>query len=271
MNSETLVSALNDSDPDLRLDAIHHAAKNPELALPEPVLDALTLCLGASRKVIQRRAAEALAGLALHDARVVGKLRALLSHPDSRSRWGAVYTLGIVGRDDALDLRAMPNLLEALASNDGDVRWAAADLIVSLGRRHRAPVSSQLIALAHAGDLNSRKMALYCLRDVGGPHDELLAAAESCCRDQQSLLKMAALSLLPHIEDPGDHVADLAIRLLEDDSDAGVRRCAAVALGHIGSHSPRVIAALGRAAQTEDDIYLKRAARGALTRLGAMT
>ncbi len=64
--------------------------------LPEPSIDALTHCLGASRKVIQRRAAEALAASAAHDARVVEKLRAMLSHHDPRARWGAVYALGLV-------------------------------------------------------------------------------------------------------------------------------------------------------------------------------
>ena len=270
MTLETLATALSDNDPELRLDAIQEIAANAQLALPEAVLDALTACLGANRKVIQRRAAEALAGLALHDPRVVEKLRAMLSHPEPRARWGAVYALGMINLDDALDLRAMPNLIEALASNDGDVRWAAAELIVLLGRRSREPVSSQLITLAREGNLNSRKMAIYCLRDVGGPCEELLAAAESCCRDNQSLLKMAALSLLPRIEDPGDRAAALAIGLLEDDPDAGVRRCAAVALGHIGSRAARVIAALNHAAAT-DDIYMKRAAQGALTRLGVIT
>ena len=109
-------------------------------------------------------------------------------------------------------------------------------------------------------------MALYCLRDVGGPREELLAVAESCCSEHQSLLKMAALSLIARIhEDSGDRAAALAIRLLEGDPDGGVRRCAAVALGHIGNRSLLVTEALTRAANAEGDIYMKRAAEGALT------
>ncbi len=271
MNHDALAIALNDADPEVRLGAIRDVAENPQITLDEPALEALRGCLGASRKVIQRRAAEALAAMATHEMRVVGKLRAMLSHHDPRARWGAAYALGLATLDGALDLDAMPALIEALSSNDGDVRWAAAELVVRLGRKHRDAVSNQLIALAHGGNLSARKMALYCLRDVGGPPEELLAVAESCCGDHQSLLKMAALALIARVENPGDRAATLAIRLLESDPDGGVRRCAAVALGHLGNRSPRVTEALTRAANIEGDIYMKRAAHGALGRLGAIT
>jgi HEAT repeat protein len=268
MNHDALAIALNDAAPEVRLAAIREVAENPHLTLAEAALDVLIQCLGANRKVIQRRAAEALAASALHDARVVEKLRAMLLHHDSRARWGAAFALGLVNLDDALDLRAMPSLVEALSSSDGDVRWAAAELVVRLGKKNRDAVSNQLIALASSGNLNARKMALYCLRDVGGPREELLAVAESCCGDHKSLLKMAALSLLSRVADSSDRAATLAIHLLESDDDAGVRRCAAVALGHIGNRAPRVTEALTRAANAEGDIYMKRAAQRALTRLG---
>jgi HEAT repeat protein len=269
MNQDALAIALNDADPEVRFAAIREVADNPQITLAEPALDALIQCLGANRKVIQRRAAEALAASALYDARVIEKLRAMLSHHDPRARWGAVYALGLVNLDEALDLRVMPSLVEALSSDDGDVRWAAAELVVRLSSKNRDAVSNRLIALAGSSNLNARKMALYCLRDVGGPREELLAVAESCCNEHQSLLKMAALSLIARLEDSGDRVAALAIRLLEGDPDGGVRRCAAVALGHIGSRSHRVTEALTRAANAKDDIYMKRAAEGALRRLGA--
>ncbi len=269
MNQATLLVALNDADPEVRQAAILEVAENPQITLSEPSLDALISCLGAGRKAIQRRAAEALAASALHDPRVVEKLRAMFAHPDPRARWGAVYALGLVTLDDALDLRAMAVLLDTLASNDGDVRWAAAELIVRLGGKNPATVSAQLVELAGHGNLNARKMALYCLRDVGGPHDALLAVAESCCGDQHTLLKMAALSLLARIHHAGDRAAALAIRLLQGDPDGGVRRCAAVALGHLGNHAPFVTDALTCAANAEGDIYMQRAAQGALTRLGA--
>jgi HEAT repeat protein len=267
MNQDSLATALNDSDSVARLAAIGEVAEHSHDTLSEPALDALIRCLGANRKIIQRRAAEALAASAPHDARILEKLHAAHSDNDSRMRWGTAYALGLI--DDALDLRAMPALVEALASSDGDVRWAAAELVVRLGKKHRDAISGQLIALARDANLNARKMALYCLRDVGGPIDELISIAEHCCGENHSLLKMAALSLLARLENGGHGAAVLAIRLLENDPDAGVRRCAAVALGHIGNRSPRVVEVLTQVAKQEDDIYMKRAAQAALARLGA--
>jgi HEAT repeat protein len=268
MTLENIATVLNEEDVEARLAAIREVAENPQIVLPEDVLDALIRCVGANRKVIQRRAAEALAAVASHDPRVVEKLRAALPHTDPRMRWGIAYALGLVTLEGALDIIAMPNLIEALSSNDGDVRWAAAELVVRLGKEHREVVSNRLIALARGVDTNGRKMALYCLRDVGGPREELLAITEACCADHHSIVKMAALSLLTRIGDMDERGANLAVRLMEDDPDAGVRRSAAVALGHLGNHSALVTDALVRAAKLDGDLSMQRAAQSALTRLG---
>jgi HEAT repeat protein len=268
MTLENIAASLHDNDAEARLAAIREVAENPQIALSEHVLEGLIRCLSADRKVLQRRAAEALAAVASHDARVVEKLRATLSHTEPRMRWGVAYALGLVTLDGVLDLAAMPNLVEALSSNDGDVRWAAAELVVRLGKEHREAVSTQLIALARNSDPNARKMALYCLRDVGGPREELLGIAEACCADHHSIVKMAALSLLTRIGDAGERSTNLAVRLMQNDPDAGVRRCAAVALGHLGNHSTLVTDALVRAAKIDGDVSMQRAANGALTRLG---
>jgi HEAT repeat protein len=275
MSPDTLAAELNDPDTEVRLAAIRRVSEPREGILDDAALDALVHCLGAPRKIIQRRAAEALATLAPDDSRVVEKLRAMLSNEDARARWGAVYALGLVnldsGLDGALDLRAMPTLMEALSSGDGDIRWAAAELVVRLGTKNPDAVRAQLMTLARDGNLNARKMALYCLRDVppgSGSSHELLAVAEACCAAANSILKMAALSLISRIADCNPRASGLALRMLESDPDAAVRRCAAVALGHIGHRSDNVIEALRRAARGDEDIFLKRSAQGALKRLG---
>lgn len=252
-------------ETDTRLSAIMRICGNPAAPLSEAALDALVQCLGGPSKSEQRRAADALAGAAVHDPRIVAKLRGALGGPGPRARWGAAYALGLIG--DALDLRAMPALLEALSNRDGDVRLAAAELVVRLGRNDPDAVGTGLFALARGGDLNARKMALYCLRDLGARGEEILALAEACCQDHHSLLKLAALSLVSRLRDGGDRAASIARRLLESDPDAGVRRSAAVALGHIGNRSGDVIDALRRAANDADG-FLKRCAEGALRRLG---
>jgi len=57
MNQDSLATALNDSDSEARLAAIGEVTEHSHDALSEPALDALTGCLGANRKIIQRRAA----------------------------------------------------------------------------------------------------------------------------------------------------------------------------------------------------------------------
>jgi len=265
MNPNSLELALNNADDQARLDAIAQAAQTAA-PLNEASLDSLIRCLGANRKIIQRRSAETLAVIAPAHPQIVEAVRSALAHPDSRMRWGSAYTLGLI--HDALDLRAMPALLEALASSDGDIRWAAAELVVRLGKSDPKAVGNRLLTLSREGNLNARKMALYCLRDIGGNPEELLAAAAACCADNHSLLKMAALSLISHLNG-GESAAELALRLLASDPDDGVRRCAAVALGHIANRSSLVIEALRSAANNNDDVYMMRAANAALARLGA--
>ena len=86
MTQDAIALALSDAGPEVLLEAIREVAEDPTIALSEPALNALVASVGANRKVIQRRAAEALAGLAWHDARVIEKLRAALSNADSRAR-----------------------------------------------------------------------------------------------------------------------------------------------------------------------------------------
>src|SRR3984885_4535333 len=144
MNPDSIAVALNDADDEARLAAIGEVAAN-HAAMSDASLDALVRCLGANRKIIQRRAAEALAVVAQENPRIVEKLRDALSGNDSRMRWGLAYALGLI--DDALDLRAMPALVETLASSDGDVRWDVRELVVRVGKSHHDAVSEQLIAL----------------------------------------------------------------------------------------------------------------------------
>ena len=263
---DSLARELAAEDPEAVLAAIARIDADPASMLSAEAVDALARCLGAASKTVRRRAAGALAQVALHDARVLALLHDIIGGDGSRARWGAAYTLGLIG--DALDLRALASVVEALADDDGDVRWAAAELIVRLGERHPDAVTKRMLDLARDGNLNSRKMALYCLRDLEASGEEIVAAAASCCAERHTLLKLAALSLLSRVADYGERRAAIAQKLLESDPDAAVRRCAAVALGHIGYRSDAIVAALKAAAENRFDFFLRRSAEGALRRLG---
>src|SRR5690348_10437302 len=235
---DLLAAELGADDPETVLAAIARIDAEPAAALSPGALDALVRCLSAAGKTVRRCAAGALARAALYDARVLAMLHEAIGGGDSRARWGAAYTLGLIG--DALDLRALDSIVEALADSDGDVRWAGAELIVRLGERHPEAVTERMLALAREGNLNARKMALYCLRDLEARGDDIVAVAAVCCAERHTLLKLAALSLLSRTAGDPARRATIAQTLLQSDPDAAVRRCAAVALGHIGYRSEAI-------------------------------
>ena len=266
-----VVSDLSDIDPGRRLAAIELILSAPSEALSEPlsddVLDALIRCVGAAQKTIQRRAIDALAAIAeLGDARVVELLRRSLSSDDRRVRWGAAYALGQIGAD-AFTMHVADALSEALSDDDGDIRWAAANLLVRLGRECPDEIRARLIVLGADSDHNARKMALYCIRDLGFAGADLLAVLQHAVHDPDVHVRLAALAVLTRLTDASDSAATLALECLETDSDPGVRRAAAVALGNFHINSPRAASALRTAAADNTDTSLARAARGALERL----
>ncbi len=258
---------LRDIDPARRLAAIELILSAPAGPLSDDALDALVECVGAAQKTIQRRAIDALAAVAESgDARIVEKLRRVIVGDDRRMRWGAAYALAQIGAG-AFAMHVADALSEALSDDDGDIRWAAANLLVRLGREYPDEIRERLIVLGADSDHNARKMALYCIRDLGFGGADLLTVLERAVRDPDIHVRLAALAVLTRLTDASDGASRLALDRLETDSDPGVRRAAAVALGNLHHNSPRAAAALRTAAADNTDTSLARAARGALERL----
>jgi HEAT repeat protein len=266
LDDDELAAALSAPDARRRIAALIRLAREPAVRLSERTLDALTHCLGADSKSEQRHAANAVAALAPRERRVIAAARGALASFDARGRFGAAYALGLIG-DGAFDLDAADALLEVLGTDDGDVRWAAAELIARLHRAHPREIRARLVRLASAGPPLARRMALYCLRDLGCSGDEIFELISVASRADDPHLRLAALSALGRLGGAGDGAATLALERLESDLAAGVRRAAAAALGRVGNRSARVLAALKRAAAHASDESLARAARAALKRL----
>ena len=158
-------------------------------------------------------------------------------------------------------------LCEAMADDDGDIRWAATNLMVQLGRENLAEIGARLLELAAGGDRNARKMALYCIRDLEIGGAELLAVVERAVHDSDVHVRLAALSVLSRLRDESGQAVRIMLECMKADTDAGVRRAAASALGNIHGASADATAALASAAADSGDESLARAARGALDRL----
>jgi HEAT repeat protein len=265
-HNDRLVTALHSAALEERMAALVSIIEHPGQRLAAEAIDAITGCLGADSKPVRRRAADALAALARCDPAIVTAIRPYLQSANRRIRFGAAYALGAVG-DDALTLDAAAALCEALGNSDGDLRWAAAELIVRLGRAHPKEIREELLALVRSANPVARKMALYCLRDLGVQGIKVLDAVAAAIRDGDAHVRLAALALLSASFASHDAAASLILERLDSDRDVGVRRAAAVALGTLPPGTAAAIEALRRAGSQTLDESLKRAARTSLERL----
>ena len=265
LEADAIVAGLRSSRDSDRVSALMSIIAADGVRVPDQAIEAITACLAAESKTIRRRAADALAALARRDSNIVASIRPGLNSDLPRIRFGTAYALGAI--DGALDLDAASALCEALGDSDGDVRWAAAELIVRLGHSHSRRLGDDLLELLRGGNPAARKMALYCIRDLELRSDAVLRAASASTRDVDPHVRLAALALLAaSFANHGEAVMQMLERL-ESDNDAGVRRAAAIALGASRGQTERVSAALQNAAQQSTDESLARAARTALGRI----
>jgi HEAT repeat protein len=260
-----LIEALLAPDAERRRAALETLAADAE-ALGETLALAVVECLGAAPKALQRRAADVLRATdgAARPA-VLARLRAAMRAPDARLRWGATFALGQLG---ILDVEMVPSLLEALASADGDQRWAAAGLMVGCARLASATVVPALLAALEEPSAELRKMALYVLRDLAPGTPEVRDALMARLRDPEIGVRLAALSGLSRLDPLPPIACDLVLEILRDDPDPGLRRAAVSALGHVArGRDTRAVRDVLDAATRSDDPGLRRAAEVAKRRL----
>lgn len=245
--------------PDERLRALREVVADSSWTADE--LAAVIECLGDERKAVQRRAAEAAAQRARIDPTVAERLHEVVTASPWRQRWGAAFALSLLG---PLHAMALPTLLEALDSDDGDVRWAAADLLKQLAARESMAVSAALLQSARDGTANQRKMALYCLRDLD-VSDAAPVATEALAAGPIEVRLAALAALVPLARDKA--AAARHVKELVTDADLRMGRAAAIALGQLGVATDDVRAVLD-GALTAGDPSLRRAAERALRLLG---
>lgn len=219
-------------------------------------------CFDHPLKVVQRTAGETLVALAAAGVDVADTIERAVATGPFRRRWVAAWT---ASRLPALRSPAQEDvLLEALGTDDGDVRWAAARILTAgVGAPDLAP---RLLALATAGNAEQRKMAVYCLRDLGRADAVSLARYRAALDDPSPGVRLAGMSALQRAGSGEPADARRIARLLDDDPDGGVRRAAAATLGRLGIADAEVRQRLARASASDDPV-LARTAHAALGRL----
>jgi HEAT repeat protein len=251
----TLADQLRAPALDERLAAIEQVSASGA-AGPE-TLQVLAECLADSRKLAQRRAAEAFAVLAGQDTAVRPILTTALQSDSARQRWGAAYALSLIG---PAPVEALPALLDALGAGDGDQRWAAADIMVRMGAQPQ--VINALLSSLHSGPALQRKMAAYCLRDLNAGSPEGQQALFAGLDDGDIGVQLACMSALARLSSDRSRVAE-RLRAFVIGADERLCRAAAATLGALGERSQLVLDTL-HAACSSPDLSLRRAAERSL-------
>lgn len=264
--SHPILDRLRSPDPDERRAACLAAAEDPAGTL---LADALGEALGDPVKAVVRAASDALVSIGRRAGGVDAVIRDALHSDEPTRRWGAAFTFA---RLEPPGPRVLPALVEALGSPDGDIRWAAARLLVEAGRRH-PEVLPLLLGLVRGGEhAVVRRMATFALRELAPDRPEAAQVLLEATDDPDLHVRRAVYTAMASLLGPPPQVVEHLLRTLAQDPDAATRRLAALALGEIGAAHPGAVpehaeGALREAGARSADPDLRRAVDRALTRL----
>lgn len=231
-------------------------------SVPDEEVAFLRQCLAHPRKNLQRQAAESLAELVREQPQRGVALFDAFESPDARVRWGAAYTLSLLGE---FPTAATETAIELLGTEDRDLRWAAADLLKRAAANGESAVMNRLCEVAGKASSLQRRMALYALRDLAIGEPAALAAAYDALEESSVELRLAGLAALARLAEEPSGAANRIIVLL-DDPEPRMQRAAAATLGLLGLRSQTVLRALGGALASRDE-SVRRAAKRSLERL----
>ena len=184
-----------------------------------PLLDALE----ETDKASIRRAVEGLVALAAEEPAVAEVLAERLR---TAPRWPVAYALGQITRPSAPCIEV---LAWGLGSGDQDLRWATQLLLTDLGKRY-LEVGARLEGLLSHGSATQRRMAVYCLRDIGEAGAGLPDALLTAIQDPEPLVRVAVITTLAKAPKVGTEALDALRRAAADDGDVRVRNAAGFAV-----------------------------------------
>ncbi|HVH20629.1 MAG TPA: HEAT repeat domain-containing protein [Myxococcota bacterium] len=267
--SHPLTARLRDSDPEERRAACREAVEDPSAIL---LVDALCAALADPVKEVAREASASLAKIGARHGGVTTALGAALRGSDPRARLFAALAIGRLGPPP---LKLLPALVDALALADGDLRFAAARLLVDLGRLE-PEVLGMLCALVAGGERPEvRRMAVFALRELAPDREETARALVAASRAGDAALRRAALASFAALRDPDAGVFARLSEAMAAEADPAARALAAGALCELVSAHPERAGADVRsalaAAAAKGPLPARRAASRALEQLGAPT
>ncbi len=190
--------------------------------------------LAHSDRAVVRTAIDSLVTAGHERPEVRESLNRLLQEVASEKRWPVAYTLGQLSQPSS---SCLDTLMEALGSEDPDIRWATLQLLIRLEKNDKRilPLISDLL---NSGSPTQRRMAVYCLRDLGLKESSLQLR---CLGDTDSLVRVAAVTTLSKQSQLSEDVLSVLVRLNSNDPDSRVRSAAAFALERLGISTDKVL------------------------------
>lgn len=239
---QALIAATRDSEPDVRLQAVHALG---EMGDPQAVAALGAALRGDANAEVRRMAAWALGEIG--DAAAVPHLAvAVRGDRDAATRRMAAWALGEIGHPDGI-----APLGDALRDADVAVRSMAAWAIAQIGQPAGA---APLAAALRDASPEVRRKAAWGIGEIGP--ERAPAALVAALRDGDAGVRRMAAWALGQIE---DEATAPALGDATADADAGVRRSALWALGQIGGPAARE--PLMKALKSNDPEIRKIAAR----------
>jgi HEAT repeat protein len=225
----------------------------------EDKISALLELLESRDRTEIRAAVDALINLSSSSALPKPILEQLLADSSRENRWAIGYILGHLPQPSAA---AIASLLDGLDHSEPDIRWAIVLLLVRLAQSD-VNVVQQLLALSARGTANQRRMAIYCIRDLRLADDASMAALSSATADQDSTVRVAAVTSLRWRADAGASTRRLLLDRFVGDEDGKVRNAAAVTLAQLGTPDGLFVQALEECV-SRGDAHARKAALAAL-------
>ena len=219
----------------------------------------LMAALDHSDKPTIRAAVDQLITLAETSADLQDLLGRRLDEPEHRNYWPAAYILGHQRQPSGVVIRT---LLRALDHREPDIRWTNGLLLVRIAQREPAVVPL-LIDLCETGSANQKRMALYCLRDLGLSDSESRAAMLTALDDKEPTVRVAAVTSLKARTDLDGAVRQKLLDAYLNDADDRVKNVVAVTLASVGSPDVKFLSLLEEASKSGNS-QIKKSAAAAL-------
>jgi len=218
---------LASEDPNERVAACRAIPDDPAAAL---LIEPLAAVLGDREPGVARAAIEALVAIGRSDAEVVPLGRRVLRGDSPRARLPAALLLA---RLEPPGPELFPALVEGLAHPEGPWRWAAARVLVEIGRLHGETLTLLLGLVATSEDPATQRMAIYALRELAPDRPDAATALLAASRAPELPVRRAALVAMGGLFEPPPEVL-ARLREVARGDEPGLRKLGEAALRGLG-------------------------------------